>query len=755
MATIKDLSFNDTPQSSDSVPIYGTSSGTTQRTSVNKLLQGGLSSLPTVQPVDGSGELWIDVLDGNAIKAAVGPSSTGGQNLPQTVINIANGTSTDAGTLTGAEITPVSRGNGATQTTIANIAAFALKAAQITSVKSFGAKGDGLTIDDVAIQAALNNAAITGGVVYVPPGLYLIDNQIAVPANVRLIGSGNASVIKVVGNDTHGRNSALFYRFNNRQWNGVATIAFPSAIKITGSYASVENLKLDTNGHNNYAPNSGYAGSPNDWLQEPLGLGICGVLIGDDMYRASAAVAPRIIYRSFVRHVEVWNSSWGGISINGQVMNMTTTGSAAADDLYGCAECGVISCHLEQNNSNTIQLNGVTNARVIGNTVISPYHAGIKTYTRVRGALIEGNTIICDDARQVIWHPQQVTVAGYRETELATRSEMICVGHSDYDTEIRDVTVIGNKVNGNSVGVMHGIMVYGRCKNVVVENNHVYDTIFGVSFTFPESVTIRGNSLRSVPYTTSGGSVYGGADIGLWPRSTEVNKTLTSQYCNIVIANNTLHGQGVSNFRISSFSRYTDQNLYPVIRFEDNDCKLDSLAAYGGVSLAPVGVFSTAGGGGVYLTDNRYYQNGSRAGYAAIYSVNSFAKIFDPLEGTFSPVATGNTTAGVGTYTKQSGFYRMRDGIVTFSIDMAWTAHTGVGNLSVDGLPFALTSDSLASAFPVTASGLTFAGQLVAQAGAGQTAISLLSMTTGAGVANIAMDTSVNALRITGTYKAF
>ena len=106
MATINDLSFNDTPASSDSVPIYGTSNGMTQRTSVNKLLQGGLSSLPTVQPVDGSGELWIDVLDGNAVKAAIGPSSNAGVNLPQTVVNIANGTANDAGTLTGAEITP-------------------------------------------------------------------------------------------------------------------------------------------------------------------------------------------------------------------------------------------------------------------------------------------------------------------------------------------------------------------------------------------------------------------------------------------------------------------------------------------------------------------------------------------------------------------------------------------------------------------------------------------------------------------------
>lgn len=76
MATINDLPFNDTPNLSDSVPIYKTSSGVTQRTSVNQLLAGGLSSLPTVQPVSGSGELWIDPLDGNAVKVA-GPIGGG------------------------------------------------------------------------------------------------------------------------------------------------------------------------------------------------------------------------------------------------------------------------------------------------------------------------------------------------------------------------------------------------------------------------------------------------------------------------------------------------------------------------------------------------------------------------------------------------------------------------------------------------------------------------------------------------------
>lgn len=59
MGTINDLSFDETPQLSDQIPLYSSSSGVTQRTSINMLL-AVLAQLPTVQPVTGSGQLWLN-----------------------------------------------------------------------------------------------------------------------------------------------------------------------------------------------------------------------------------------------------------------------------------------------------------------------------------------------------------------------------------------------------------------------------------------------------------------------------------------------------------------------------------------------------------------------------------------------------------------------------------------------------------------------------------------------------------------------
>ncbi|HEY1663756.1 MAG TPA: glycosyl hydrolase family 28-related protein [Verrucomicrobiae bacterium] len=58
-------------------------------------------------------------------------------------------------------------------------------------VKAFGAKGDGATPDEGAINAALQAAReARGGVIWFPPGLYLIESQVVVEHQVTLMGAG-------------------------------------------------------------------------------------------------------------------------------------------------------------------------------------------------------------------------------------------------------------------------------------------------------------------------------------------------------------------------------------------------------------------------------------------------------------------------------------------------------------------------------------------------------------------------------------
>jgi hypothetical protein len=56
--------------------------------------------------------------------------------------------------------------------------------------------------------------------------------------------------------------------------------------------------------------------------------------------------------------------------------------------------------------------------------------------------------------------------------------------------------------------------------------------------------------------------------------------------------------------------------------------------------------------------------------------------------GTFTPTIEGSSTAGTGTYTTQQGTYTKIGNLVTISVWVSWSAHTGTGNLQLAGFPF-------------------------------------------------------------------
>ena len=66
-------------------------------------------------------------------------------------------------------------------------------------VRWFGAKGDGASLDDAAIQAAVNALPATGGAVYIPPGTYKFSDNgsVNLRANNHVIGAGPYASILV------------------------------------------------------------------------------------------------------------------------------------------------------------------------------------------------------------------------------------------------------------------------------------------------------------------------------------------------------------------------------------------------------------------------------------------------------------------------------------------------------------------------------------------------------------------------------
>jgi hypothetical protein len=53
----------------------------------------------------------------------------------------------------------------------------------------------------------------------------------------------------------------------------------------------------------------------------------------------------------------------------------------------------------------------------------------------------------------------------------------------------------------------------------------------------------------------------------------------------------------------------------------------------------------------------------------------------------WTPVLKGSSTVGTGTYTRQIGEYVLRDGLCHYSMEIAWSAHSGAGFMYIDDLP--------------------------------------------------------------------
>src|SRR3990167_9223243 len=112
---------------------------------------------------------------------------------------------------------------------------------QVFNVKSakYGAIGDNSTDDTAAIQNALNDAALavsgtSGGCVFLPRGVYIVNSTLTLPTKVRITREGrNATVIKVGGSFTFNGTTDAVVRIGSASENA------------HGSW--IENLQIDCN----------------------------------------------------------------------------------------------------------------------------------------------------------------------------------------------------------------------------------------------------------------------------------------------------------------------------------------------------------------------------------------------------------------------------------------------------------------------------------------------------------------------------
>jgi hypothetical protein len=140
--------------------------------------------------------------------------------------------------------------------------------------------------------------------------------------------------------------------------------------------------------------------------------------------------------------------------------------------------------------------------------------------------------------------------------------------------------------------------------------------------------------------------------------------------------------------------------------------------------------------------------------FLATQEASSDANTLDDYEeGQFNATIEGTTSAGVGTYSDQTGVYTKVGREIMFDISLQWTAHTGTGDLRVAGLPFTSASGRSIPCSVYIISGLPLAsGPVIQGLVAGGATTITLSQYNGTTVAPIPMDTAA-FIRISGRYR--
>lgn len=82
------------------------------------------------------------------------------------------------------------------------------------------------------------------------------------------------------------------------------------------------------------------------------------------------------------------------------------------------------------------------------------------------------------------------------------------------------------------------------------------------------------------------------------------------------------------------------------------------------------------------------YRAGSNAGYnSPTGSLTYLAQLASRSTQSFTPTIAGSSTIGVGTYTAQDGRISLHGGYVEIAGTIGWTAHSGSGPMTINGIP--------------------------------------------------------------------